>query len=317
VAILGLGKISMGYDKALPEKKYVRTHARALNIHPGFILAGGCDPNKNKRSEFHLRYKKPAFSRPEDLLKKTRPEVVVIASPTSQHKNSLAVAIRQKDVRAVLCEKPLAEKVLESARMVKMCKKMRRRFYINFIRRADPGILEIRKKILNGKIQKPFKAVVWYCKGLLHNGCHFVDLLSFLFGPIRAASIIGKETSGPAMAGSPHCRFDFKGGSAIFIPANAKNFLHHTCEVLARNGRLRIEADGTIFWQAANSKPRNLRHRALDRNGEQIIGNMPKYQLGVAEQLYQALQGKKHSLCTGQEALKSQKWIEKVLRLES
>lgn len=193
MAVVGLGKIGMGYDETLPPKKYVQTHVRALHIHPGFTLAGGCDPNKSKRRKFFLRYKKPVFSRPEELLKKTRPEVVIIANPASQHKKSLSTAIREKKVRAVLCEKPLAENLLDSVQMVKNCKKRRKKLYINFIRRADSGILEIKKRIQTGKIQGPFKAVVWYSKGLLHNGCHYVDLLKFLFGPMRGASLIRKE----------------------------------------------------------------------------------------------------------------------------
>lgn len=306
----------MGYDKKFPQKQYVQTHARALHIHPGFFLAAGCDPDKSKRREFFLRYKKPVFCRPGDLFKKIRPQVVVIASPTSQHRSSLAAAICLKEVKAVLCEKPLGDDLAESIQMVKSCKKNQKKLYLNFIRRADPGILEIKKRIQTGKIQKPFKAVVWYSKGLLHNGCHYLDMLTFLFGSIQAAGIIPKGISEPTITGSPHCRFDFKAGSAIFIPANEKNFSHHTCEVLARNGRLRIEANGTIFWQAANSKPQSLGHRALDEHGESILGNMSKYQLNIANQLYHAMQGKKNTLCSGQEALESQKWIEKVLHLE-
>lgn len=307
----------MGYDKALPIKKYVQTHTRALHIHPGFFLAAGCDPDKSKRREFCLRYKKPVFSKPGELFKKIQPEVVIIASPTSQHKNSLAAIIRQKKVKTVLCEKPLGDDLAESIQMVKSCKKNKKKIYLNFIRRADPGILEIKKRILTGKIQKPFKAVVWYSKGLLHNGCHYVDMLSFLFGPIQDVGIIEKGTSEQAITGSPHCRFDFKAGSAIFIPQNEKNFSHHTCEILARNGRLRIEANGRILWHAANSKPKNSDPRVLNGHGESIIGNMPKYQLNIADQLYHAMQGKKHTLCSGQEALKSQKWIKRVLHLES
>jgi hypothetical protein len=55
----------------------------------------------------------------------------------------------------------------------------------------------------------------------------------------------------------------------------------------------------------------------LDGHEETILGNMAKYQLNVADQLYHALQGKKHTLCSGQQALESQKWIDKVLQLES
>lgn len=306
----------MGYDQKLPATKYVYTHARAFHIHTGFSLVGAYDPDANKRKLFQKHYKKPVFSCARSLLDKTRPEVVIVASPTSKHKKSVTEALVEKKVQAILCEKPLAEKIETSMRMVKACKKKRKALYVNFIRRADAGILEVKKRIKSGRMRNPFQAVVWYSKGLLHNGSHFVDLLTFLLGPIQGADIVRQGRNTPATSGTPCCRFDFKTGSTFFLPINVKNFLHNTCEIIARNGRLRIEGSGEVFWQEINPHPHFLGRHALGQQRELLGANMGKYQLRIADQLYRALQGQKHTLCTGQEALKSQKWIEKVLRLE-
>jgi len=316
VAILGLGDIGMGYDKGLQGATHVYTHARAFDLHPGFSLVGAYDPNPRKRAEFHAKYKKPVFSSAEKMLKEVRPEVVVVASPTFEHKKSVATALKGENVLAILCEKPMAANIEDSSQIVQACKKKRKALYINFIRRADPGILEVKGKIKSGQIKGPFKSVVWYSKGLLHNGSHYVDLMRFWFGPIYGASLIGSAKNHWKAKNEPDCRFDCDSGSIVFLAAKEKNYSHYTCEIVAQNGRLRLETDGTILWQVAESNPYFSGRRKLNVQPEVIRGDMVRYQLNIAEQLYRALVGKKHALCSGSEALTSEKWIHKILRHE-
>lgn len=307
----------MGYDKGFRGATHVYTHARAFDSHPGFSLVGAYDPNPRKRAEFHTRYKKPAFSSVDKMFKEVRPEVVVVASPTSEHKKSVAAALGEKNVKAILCEKPLALNLEDSSQIVQACQKKRKALYINFIRRADPGILEVKERIKSRQIKGPFKSVVWYSKGLLHNGSHYVDLMTFWFGPIHKVSLIAKENKLRKDKIEPDCRFDFESGSVVFLAAKEKNFSHYTSEIVAQNGRLRLETDGKILWQAAESNPYFSGRRKLNPFPETICGNMDRYQLNIAEHLYRALLGKKHALCFGSEALTSQKWISKILRHES
>ena len=127
------------------------------------------------------------------MFKETQPEVVVVASPTSEHKKSVVSALSGKKVLAILCEKPLATNIEDSIQIVQACKTKKKPLYVNFIRRADPGILEVKKRIKSRQIKGPFKSVVWYSKGLLHNGSHFVDLMTFWLGPIKGVSLIGSK----------------------------------------------------------------------------------------------------------------------------
>ncbi len=317
VAILGLGNIGMGYDKGFRGATHVYTHARAFDLHPGFSLVGAYDTNPRKRAEFHTRYKKPAFSSVDKMFKEVRPEVVVVASPTSEHKKSVATALEGENVLAILCEKPMAANIEDSSQIVQACKKKRKALFINFIRRADPGILEVKRRIENRRIKGPFKSVVWYSKGLLHNGCHYVDLMTFWFGPIYGVSLIGSAKKHWKAKNEPDCQLDCDSGSIVFLAAEEKNYSHYTSEIVAQNGRLRLETDGTILWQVAESNPLFSGRRKLNARPEVIRGDMSRYQLNIAEQLYRALVGKKHALCSGSEALASQKWIHKILRHES
>ena len=98
VAVLGLGNIGMGYDKGLRGATHVYTHARAFDLHPGFSLVGAYDPNPRKRAEFHAKYKKPVFPSVDKMFKEVRPEEVVVASPTSEHKNRWQLPLAEDHV---------------------------------------------------------------------------------------------------------------------------------------------------------------------------------------------------------------------------
>ena len=317
MALLGLGEIGMGYDKRLRPATHIYTHARAFGCHPGFSLVGAYDPNPRKRAEFTAQYKKPTFSSVEKMFKETQPEVVVVASPTSEHKKSVVSALGGKKVLAILCEKPLAGNIEDSIQIVQACKTKKKPLYVNFIRRADPGILEVKKRIKSRQIKGPFKSVVWYSKGLLHNGSHYVDLMTFWLGPIKGVSLIGSKKKHWKQKNEPDCRFDCDSGSIVFLAAKEKNYSLYTSEIVAQNGRLRLETDGTILWHLAESNPYFSGRRKISVQPEIIRNDMAKYQLNIAEQLYRALVGKKHTLCSGSEALTSEKWIHKILRRDS
>lgn len=307
----------MGYDKNYCSSKYITTHASAVQLHNHFNLVGGSDPDLKKRIEFERKYRKPAYSCATKLVRKFNPDIVIIASPTCKHKKSLEDALKSKKISTVLCEKPLSESFSESEKIVKTCQKNKIKLFVNFIRRADPGIIEVKRRITRGKIRGPLKAVVWYSKGLLHNGSHFLDLMTYWLGPIRRAGSIFPTLKRQNTHSEPNCCFEFKLGSAVFLSAKEKNFTHYTVEIVAQNGRLQVDSTGAIFWQKVEHHPYLQGYRRLAVAREIIPTDINRYQLNVMKQLERVLSGKPSQICTGAEALLAQKWIEKVLGSES
>ena len=88
----------MGYDKGFRGATHVYTHARAFDLHPGFSLVGAYDTNPRKRAEFHAKYKKLVFPSVDKMFKEVRPDVVVVASPTSEHKNRWQLPLAEDHV---------------------------------------------------------------------------------------------------------------------------------------------------------------------------------------------------------------------------
>lgn len=313
VAIIGLGKIGMAYDRHLSETAYVLTHARAFRQHQGFELIAGVDPNTSVCQEFQKFFDVDTYPTPKEMLTAVRPDVIVISNPTTEHLLTLQTILTCYSPQAILCEKPLSTNLADSKKMVDLCHERGIPLFVNFIRRGDLGIQEVRKRISSNLISPPYKTIVWYSKGLMHNGSHFLDLLTFFFGNPQSSSIVSVgETFGKEDA-EPDVRFQFHEASAIFCAAKEENFSHYTVEIIATNGRLRIEKNGEIHWQNAAPHPTLKNHNQLSAKWETIPNTMDLYQARIADEFYGALCGKNHNLCDGNQALATQKSISEII----
>lgn len=299
VVLIGLGSIGMGYDFSLPVHSHVYTHARAFSSHPGFALLGASDPDGEACKKFTAQYGLSAFIDVEALLEPQGADVVVIASPTRTHLENIRKTLALSKPRLILCEKPLAYEAEEALEIVRLCEEAGIALYVNYFRRADPALLEVKARLEDGRIAKPAKAIVWYSKGLMHNGSHFIDLLSFWLGQARGWQIISSGADRGADDAEPDLQIVFEGGAAIFCAAREEDFSHYTVELLAPNGRLRYEESGKVLWQEAAAHPQLENYRRLASQPEDIPHDLNRYQYNVAEEVKKALDGAANSLCSG------------------
>lgn len=288
--LVGLGDIGMGYDFG-PEAGRVLSHAKAFGTHPRFRLVAGVDPDSGRRELFTKSYGRPAFETVEAAAGQAA-ELVVVATPTALHADAVRRLLRRRP-KAVLCEKPLSYDPLEARAMVEACSDAGAALYVNYVRRSDPGALEIRRRLVAGEISGPVKAVVWYSKGFLHNASHFFNLLEGWLGPARGGRVFDRGPSSPGPDGDPDVLVRFERGSAVFVAALGSARSFHAVELQAGNGRLRYDDGGArIEWFPAGGAP-----------GEIIASGMDRYQWNVATQLASALDGNPAEICTGAEAL--------------
>lgn len=313
VALIGLGAIGMGYDHALDPDQHVLTHARAFTRHPDFELVGASDPSEDACQRFTNSYGKPVFASSAALQRDTQPDVVVIAAPTALHPTLINEALALSSPRAILCEKPLAPSGPAARDMIDACAAAGVPLYVNFMRRADPAVQEVQRRLDSGAIAAPLKSVIWYSKGLRHNGAHFADLARFWFGAIYGAHVAAPGRILDGGDGEPDVCFDCARGRVFFMAAREEDYSHYTVEIVAANGRLRYEAGGRIFWQPAAAHPTLAGYRQLRADAVEIENDMAHSQYNVAQQLAAALNGQPHTLCHGHEALESQLWLEQLI----
>jgi predicted dehydrogenase len=306
VLLIGLGRIGVGYDLGTSADRHVYTHARAFSMHPAFHLLGGVDPDESHRARFQNEYEKPVFFDVETALGELQPEVVVIAVPTPAHGEMLQRVLKGWRPQAVLCEKPLAYDVDEARRMVGTCAQHGVSLYVNYMRRSDPGVIEVKRRLVNGVIANPVKGVAWYSKGLLHNGSHLFNMLAYWLGEMIDSQIIDAGRIWDARDPEPDVRVRFEKGTIVFLAAREEDYSYYTVELVTGNGRLRYEVGGEeIQWQDAVADSNTAGYTVLASNVETIASGLGRYQWHVVDQLASAMKGLNAHLCDGADALRT------------
>ena len=301
--VIGLGQVGMGYDLLL-EDDYIYSHARAFAMHPEFELVGGVDPNAENCAVFVETFACPAYADIGAALVAHEADVVTISVPTSYHQIVLMEILENSRPKAILCEKPLSEDFGTAQEMVDACASKGVALYANYIRRSEPGAIEVGRRITCGLIEAPLKGVVWYSKGLRHNGSHFLNLLEYWLGSVRDSSVIEPGRILHNGDAEPDLDITFERGRAVFLAAREENFSYYTVELVAANGRLRYERGGArIEWEPIAKDSRLKGYTRLSELPEVIPSGMSRYQWHVADQLSAVLQGRSAQLCTGTEAL--------------
>ena len=313
--IIGLGQIGMEYDYNHIDNSVIYTHAHAINQHSNFRLLAAVDISSNQRKRFEECYSLPAYDNIELCLKRFQPDLIVIAVPTELHCSIIEEVIKFAKPKVILCEKPLAYKLDEAKNIVKMCKEKSIKLFVNYMRSVDKGVLEIKKRIDDGKIKVPIKANVWYSKGLYNNGSHFVNLLNFWLGDINSTSIINHGRSLKNFDHELDFKIEYNLGTAIFRSTWEESFSHYNIELLSNSGRLFYDQGGKyIEWQSISEDQDFKKYKILDMNKEIINNSMDIYQWHVYDNIHMHLNGGVTTLCTGSKALKSLNAIDLIIK---
>ena len=313
--IIGLGQIGMDYDFDHIDNDKIYTHSKAIRKHSKFKLVGAVDKSPKQRDRFEKRYGLPVFDNIELAVQELKPDIIVISTPTQSHAQILLKVLNVYKPKIILCEKPLAYELSEAKNMVEMCKKENVTLFVNYMRRVDQGVLEIKKRIESGEIISPIKANVWYSKGILNNGSHFIDLLSFWLGELKSTEIINGGRLWNNLDPEPDFKIEFNLGTAIFRSAWEESFSHYTIELLSRSGRLFYDNGGNhIEWQAKSKDPNFSGYNILSSHQEILKNSMDIYQWHIYDDIFKYLSGKTTNICTGIEALKNLKNIDFIIK---
>lgn len=304
VLIAGLGNIGIGYDLGCEDRGRVASLARAFSLHPKFKLVGGVDLASLRRGLFEQHYECPSFASLEMAMEEVDPDVVAIAAPTELHYSVFSEVMRLKVPQAILCEKPLSFELHEAIDMVHVAQDMGVQLFTNYMRRCDPSITEIHRRIKSDEIIGPLKGVCWYSKGLFNNGSHFLNLCQYLMGNVVDIQIINSGRLWNGLDPEPDVKIAFDAGVVYFLAAQEENFSHCTLELVADNGRMRYE-HGIMLWQPAVKDSANVNYTVLDSTGELMEANAPRLQWFVADQISLALSGEQTSICTGSQGLET------------
>lgn len=194
VAIIGCGLIGAQWDAGADAGQlasYSLTHAAGFTKNPGAQLLACCDHELARAQQAAQRWGAPhAYDDPRRLFAEHAIDIAVVAAASSARWSVIEPALAA-GVRVLVIEKPLATTLEESRRLVDALEASGARSLVNFSRRWDPAMNDLRGRIQRGELGRVQRLVGTYGKGLSNNGSHMIDLVANLTGaqPLRARSL--------------------------------------------------------------------------------------------------------------------------------
>lgn len=266
VGLVGLGRIGIGYD--LDRDDLVLSHCKAIFASDQFEMVWIAESDKN----LHGRVNAYGFSaaRVFVALPAIPVDLIVIAVPSADH---LAV-VRQAlnlNPKAILCEKPAGGGSSDTELISQLSDDHGVPIYVNYMRRCEPGVVQLKADIAQGRYGEFYKAVCWYSGGLRNNGSHFIDLLQYWFGDIAECKALECKALGE---GDPDVDFMLRfcnGLKVYFVAGKEQCFGSKELELLSDRGSLRYLRGGfDIALHTAQTHEKFAGYLAYGLRGEKI-----------------------------------------------
>jgi len=313
-AIIGCGRIGSGFDKR-PPKKTAFSHAGAYAIHPKTILVTASDSKKAKRDEFKRKWGLEAvYSDYKEMLKEEKIDILSICTTAESHLEIIKYASKFP-LKAIYCEKPIADSVKAAERMVGLCRKNKIILTVNHQRRFGPFYRELKKKIGRGLIGKAQHVNCYYTRGIMNTGIHILDLFCFLFGRVgwvQAAYSLNKSpfAEDPNLDGV----IKFKNGLSITISGcSDSHYLILEIDILTDKARIRFGNSFEYFKACPGRNLLGIKELVKVKNAPfQSTDTGVSLRYGV-DHIINCLKKREKPLSSGEDATYALRVVEKML----
>lgn len=240
IGIIGSGQIVSGYD--FPDDENIFTHCHALLNHPRLNLVGVYDIETKKLQDASIKWGfNPVYSIEELFLHKL--DIVLIAVPDEFHASYLMMVAKYCPLM-VICEKPLTTSLEESKKIVTLYKENGIQLFVNYQRRFDKDINNLKCSFENGNLGLFLTGSVVYSKGLLHNGSHAIDLLRYIFGNVvkseKFSTCYDFISTDPSISG----RLEFSFGEVFLLIGNENFYSTFEIDLLFEKARYKFTNSG-------------------------------------------------------------------------
>jgi len=311
VGLIGAGNIS-------------DTHARAAAAIPGVTIAGVYAPTREHAQRLAAAHGGAASDSLDALLDRRPLDLVIIGSPSGLHaEHGIAAAKRGLHV---LVEKPIDVTAARADALVAEADRARVRLGVIFQDRLKPDVERARALIADGSLGRPILAtaqVKWYRApeyyrgsrwrgtqaldgggALMNQGVHTVDLLLWLFGPVRR--VFGKTIAGLhaiEVEDTAVAVLEFASGAIGTLEAATSAYPGYSrqIELTGSNGTVRLDGDdlAAIDLKDARDDETPTRSSAATLSAASPIVSDPTAHVRVFEDFIRAVAGCASPVCDG------------------
>lgn len=240
--IIGCGGIAGGFDKNLPSDGAL-SHAGGYHLSESVELVSVCDINNKVVKDFSEKWGVGKYySDYQKMIDELDLDIVSICLPTELHLDCFKKVI-QSGVKAVFCEKPLANSLDEALEMQKISVDIP--VNINYFRRWNLKFESLKSDIDLKKYGNHIFSSARYTKGLLGNGTHVMHLIEWLLGrPVNISGIKACRNS-PSKEIGVNFTYNYADDSIVdFRHIPTLNYIFIDIDIMFTNGRLNIAQRG-------------------------------------------------------------------------
>jgi len=200
--IVGCGNIGGRYDER-GKINGIYTHAGMYKHVKGLELVCAADTDTKRLDEFGKYWKvKHLYNDYKVMFRNEKLDIISIATPDETHYEIILNSLKNNPPRLIFTEKPLANSIEQAIEVYRKCKEKDVDLVVDYVRRWDENHQRVKKFIEQGKLGRIQATVVYYVRGLLHNGCQMINLIQFFFGKIIKVQVVGESDMG-SLDGDP------------------------------------------------------------------------------------------------------------------
>jgi len=312
-AIIGAGNIGAFYS---PPNQYngIITHAHAYHREPRTKLVAFVDTNQKKVQQAAQLWRIKSYSDIHQLFKNEKIDIVSICTPDETHQQVLESCLEYQP-QLIFCEKPLTTNIKASQKLVKKYHQAKIPLAVNYTRRWNPALIKLKKQISKKKFGSILNITGYYDKGIMHNGSHLIDLLRYLFGEVTSAIPLSARIDWKKTDPTIDAFLKFKNDyHAHLIGSDSRQFELFEIDMLFSQARLQLINCGNqlthykVISSSHHPDYNNLKLASV--KDTHLISTMLK----VIPSLIDSLENKSEILCSGTDALKTQKICSQLIK---
>jgi predicted dehydrogenase len=245
--VIGCGRIGAGYG--WDARPLATTHCGAYQACEDTELVAVYDKDEKRAGLAGEKFGVPFYTGNIDGFLETNPEIVSVCTPPESHIGGVSILSLEKSVKAIFCEKPIAELERDARTMVEDCGDIllfvdhQRRFNEYYRRRAE--------HIRDGLIGDIVAGSAYYRGGIENTGTHIVDLLRMFLGDATYVFCGPNDTEGDgfvkfgdAYIAMQQCELDTLVIFEIFLVGTRGTVRINDLNVLHRATKLNSRFDG-------------------------------------------------------------------------
>jgi len=302
--IVGCGRIGCGFDDD-PQRGYVSSHAGAYVRTAGVELVALSDIDQMKLQ--HYGDKLGVAGRYEDyreMLANEHLDILSICTWSDTHRVIVDKAV-DAGVKAIFCEKPIAESLTAADVMIRLCAEAGVILMVDHQRRFDRFHQQVAAYLHEGRLGRIQQVTCYYTAGVANTGSHLFDLLRFFFGEVKwVQGIYSCSPSSNAHDPNVDGWLQFESGLLATIQAcDVHNYTVFEINVLGTLGRLRLMSHGfDVQFEEARESKRFSGYRELYSAAPPIDPSGPReFMLQAVTHLLDCLENRRKPLCSGED----------------